>query len=282
MVCGKAIGFAILNYNDYNTTKCLLEHIMEFDVIDKIVVADNHSNDGSYEKLLQYAADKILIFQTERNGGYSYGNNAAASVLIDNGCDIIFFANPDVVFDEEYVYIIAKDLYNGPMKAAAGLMRGADGCWQKTVIENNSYIDDLFDCFFILKKFNRKIKKLKPDSGIVETGQLSGSLFAIDAKAFQSIQGFDENVFLYCEERMIGERLKKKKYRMAVDTSVSFYHYHSKTISQSMNSLKQIEKMFESRLYFYENYKSVSKMKLHILSLAMKLGIGIRKMIWRI
>ena len=77
-------GLIVLNYNDFNTTEKLLNAIKNYDALDKIVVVDNKSPDGSFEKLLKFQSDKISVIQSPKNGGYSYGNNFGTKYLLSN------------------------------------------------------------------------------------------------------------------------------------------------------------------------------------------------------
>ena len=45
------LGMVIINYNDYKTTKILLNNVKDYDSLDSIVVVDNHSTDNSYKIL---------------------------------------------------------------------------------------------------------------------------------------------------------------------------------------------------------------------------------------
>ena len=69
------IGIVILNYKDSDNTKKLCQLISEYNLIDKIVVVDNLSPDDSFERLIGLKSDKIDDLQSDKNGGYSYGNN---------------------------------------------------------------------------------------------------------------------------------------------------------------------------------------------------------------
>lgn len=42
--------------------------------------------------------------------------------------------------------------------------------------------------------------------GIQNAEKLDGSFFAFRLKNFLEVGGFDENIFLYCEERILGKR----------------------------------------------------------------------------
>ena len=50
----RKLVFVIVNYNDYKTTKRLIDNIKDYKVIDDIYVVDNHSSDDSYDKLKEY------------------------------------------------------------------------------------------------------------------------------------------------------------------------------------------------------------------------------------
>lgn len=65
----------VLNYNDAETTLEFVEMAKTCNAIDKIVVVDNCSTDYSLSKLTCLKSDKIDVIQTDKNGGYAYGNN---------------------------------------------------------------------------------------------------------------------------------------------------------------------------------------------------------------
>ena len=89
------IGFVILNYNDSDETLQLCNKIKNYSSIYKIVVVDNLSTDNSFEKLKKIEGNKIDVILSDKNGGYSYGNNYGAFYLIDKyKIDILFISNP--------------------------------------------------------------------------------------------------------------------------------------------------------------------------------------------
>lgn len=122
MVNNKKIGMVILNYNDYKTTIELIELIKNYDVIDHIVIVDNLSTNDSFKKLQKYTNKKIELIKSNKNGGYSYGNNYGAFYLINQyNIDILFIANPDVEFSEVFIQKISEILStNNTIKAATG------------------------------------------------------------------------------------------------------------------------------------------------------------------
>ena len=65
----------ILNYNDAETTRKLVQKIREYTAFQYIVVVDNRSNDNSFTVLKELESEKVKVIETDRNGGYGYGNN---------------------------------------------------------------------------------------------------------------------------------------------------------------------------------------------------------------
>ena len=45
------LGMCIVNYNDYETTKTLIDNVKNYKCLDKIVIVDNKSTDDSLSKL---------------------------------------------------------------------------------------------------------------------------------------------------------------------------------------------------------------------------------------
>lgn len=52
----------------------------------------------------------VVSYSSDKNGGYSYGNNYGAFYLIDKYMvDILVIANPDVEFTEAFLIRIVQD-----------------------------------------------------------------------------------------------------------------------------------------------------------------------------
>ena len=103
----------VLNYNDYETTMTLLENIRNYQVFDNIVIVDNCSTDDSFELLRRNQNEKIRVIQTEKNGGYGYGNNIGIRYSYEQlNSSYILIINPDVEFDEECILELLRVLIN--------------------------------------------------------------------------------------------------------------------------------------------------------------------------
>lgn len=99
----------VLNYNDADTVMSLLNRIRGFRCFENIVVVDNASTDNSWQRLKELQDDKIAVIQSEKNGGYGYGNNLGVRYAIQkNEATHVVIVNPDVKFRESTISKMAR------------------------------------------------------------------------------------------------------------------------------------------------------------------------------
>ena len=111
------LGMCIVNYNDYKTTKRLIDNIINYKCLDKIVVVDNKSTDNSLINLKKLESKKIKIIASNKNGGYSYALNIGCKYLIEEFKELtIIVSNSDIIIDSENDLIDAR-FFNSKMAA---------------------------------------------------------------------------------------------------------------------------------------------------------------------
>lgn len=111
----KSCSCLILNYNDSTTTKSLVNLIKDYPVFEYILIVDNCSPDDSYKQLKSLESEKIHVIQTDKNGGYGYGNNYGTKYILEHfQSKYILLSNPDVIFTNELVerFISSMELDN--------------------------------------------------------------------------------------------------------------------------------------------------------------------------
>lgn len=285
MYRNQKIGIVILNYKDSRTVINLINLISNYKVIDKIVIVDNLSPDDSFKKLKTLKNNIIDIIQTDKNGGYSYGNNFGAFYLMKNyDSDIIFIANPDVIFDENFIKVSIDSLIDYSIQAISGIMLDKKGNKIEYLGKINSYIEDILECTIFIKKIMKRFYsyKFNEDDHLIFCEMLAGSLFAIKAEIYKEIGGLDENVFLYFEESILGMKFKQYNYKLAINKNISFYHMHSVSINKSLTKIKQVKQFYKSCLYFNETYRKIGLIRKFIMKIFMLYGICARKILYRI
>ncbi len=93
------IAIIILNWNGWQDTIECLTSIANIAYPNyRVIIVDNHSNDGSTQKIRQSFPD-IRIIQNDKNLGFSEGNNVGIREALDSQAEYIFMLNNDTVLD---------------------------------------------------------------------------------------------------------------------------------------------------------------------------------------
>ena len=89
---------------------------------------------------------------------------------------------------------------------------------------------------------------------------LHGSSLCISKEAFQKTGGYDEEFFLYEEEKVIGQKLRRAGYKSYLCTICSYLHEDSGSTKKSLKSLVQRQKLRQqsealyARKYLHANF----------------------------
>lgn len=269
-------GIIILNYNDFDTVWKLYNKIKDYKTIHCIVIVDNCSTDGSYEKLKNNC--NCIVLKTEKNGGYSYGNNFGISWLMENTeCDYFIVSNPDVVFDESFVSEIVKEMNND---RSIGIMSGVMLDRNQNPAKSQfgyttTYRQALMECFYLYRRYQMHYAKHQVDFNkkINYVEVVWGSLFVISADAYKAINGFDENTFLYHEENILSELMKKHHFKEAILTTVEYVHMHAVTISKGTSRMNRHKIGTESMYYFQSKYHCLNDLQKKFLMVLINYSI---------
>ena len=262
------IGMVIVNYNDYETTKRLLDNVKDYKVLKEIVVVDNKSTDNSLEELRKLKNKKITIIDSGENKGYSYALNVGCKYLIDKYKSLnIVISNSDIIIESELdikdlnSYISTKNVIVGPTIIQGNdLNRGfkIPSPWQD--IKQNIVF---FGKRVLAKELSYPDNYYHKDISKVDT--VSGCFFMISSKHLEDMGYFDENVFLYYEENIMGIKTKKLGKNIIVCNNVDVIHDHSVSIDKSLKRIKKYDILKTSQEYFEEKYNGATKIELFFL-----------------
>ena len=263
------LGMCIVNYNDYKTTKRLIDNIINYKCLDKIVVVDNKSTDNSLINLKKLESKKIKIIASNKNGGYSYALNIGCKYLIEEFKELtIIVSNSDIIIDSENDLIeLAKIVSDNRVIVAP------------TIIEGNNLnrgwkipkpTDDILQNIFYFHRYFKK-KIMYPDNyyhkKLSKVEVVSGSFFLINSKHLENINYFDDKVFLYYEENILGVKTKKAGKSMVVVNDIDVVHDHSVTIDKSLKAIKKYDILKQSQYYFEKYYNKANWLQLLLLKI---------------
>ncbi len=272
----KKIGMIIINYNDYNTTKRLLDNISKYKCLDRIVVVDNNSSDDSYKKLKRIKRKNLTILKNDSNAGYASGINIGAKYLIEElGKLNIIISNSDVIInDENDIKMLSSHIKKDIAVAAPVIFENnkLNRGWKLSKVSH----EILFNLPKLHKHYKKKYSFYKEshydnDTSIVDV--VSGCFFMIDSNALQRVDYLDENTFLYYEELILANKLKKINKKELVDNRVVVIHDHSVTIDKKYDRIKKYKVLKDSQKYYVKEYLKATKFKLFFLSLTNKFSL---------
>ena len=272
------ISFVILNYMTADETIRLAKHLSRFSSVDNIIVVDNDSPDGSFEQLRTIQNKKITVVKTDSNKGYSYGNNFGAKICERQNTTIMFIANPDIWIDEENLNKIIKQFQKTDFSILSGVQYEIDGSIGEEPVQTlPTYKDDLQNCFFIGRKINdsKPEKKIDYSIPVQEMTMFRGSFFGIRLHQFFDVGGFDEGLFLYCEENILSKKLIDSGLKIGLVTSARYDHLHANSISKVYKKrATKIKLMYKSKLYYQRKYNRINKIEALILIISMCISLA--------
>ena len=274
------LSCVILNYNDAETTEKLVMQIADYDVLHQIIVVDNASTDDSLERLRKLESDanasqscKVRVISADHNGGYGSGNNLGVRCGAEQGATHVLIANPDVVFLEQSLKAMLAVFARHP---EVGIV---------TTRIHDARFPDLKNGW-PLRSFTRELLSMGPVSrrlfgrsfdypdsyfagrNAVYVGAVHGSMLMVDTEKFLEAGGYDEGVFLYEEEQILGRRMQTAGYRSVLLLNQHYDHEHSTSISKSFSdAMKRQRLREESTLYYMKHYLHINPLQEQIAKL---------------
>ena len=213
MLSEKKISVVILTYNSKTLIKdCLHSVFLYNDIADslEVIVVDNNSVEceSMFEWIKDTYGDSVLLIKNCQNGGYGQGNNIGVQAA---SSPIVLIMNPDVRLLNP-MFSKVCDIYEKDANVAiVGMKQLIDGtsCAPSInlLMDDNSNlypIYGLFSVFFTL--FANKLINYF-DLYNSEKMFIHGSCFFIRKDYFIEAGLFDENIFMYCEEKDWHRRL---------------------------------------------------------------------------
>ena len=265
----KKLGMVIVNYNDFDLTRRLLENIRDYKCLNHIVVVDNNSSDDSFEKLKEFESNRITIIKNSSRH-FSSGLNVGAKYLIKKvgDCNIIFSNSDIIIKGEEDLKKLSSNINKdvvvvGPTVDEHGIMNRG---WPLPTTNQ----EILFNIPLLSRYFKKKFlvypkEHYQEDTSIVDV--VSGCFFLVDSKFLKENDYFDEGTFLYYEEQIFATKVKNAKKKELVDNTVVIIHDHSVTIDKTLNRLKKQKTLKQSQRYFAKKYQNANGIQMALLTI---------------
>ena len=177
----------------------------------RVVVIDNASGDGSVEKIVAAIEREIwsawvTVMPLERNGGFSYGNNAGIREALASAdqVDYVMLLNPDTVARKEAIKALVEFMDGHPHVGIAGsLLEKVDGGVECSAHRIPSPLSEL-DSGARLGLLSRALQKYVVSSPLRTAAHscdwVSGASLIMRRPVLEKIGLMDDGFFLYFEE----------------------------------------------------------------------------------
>lgn len=248
-------GIVILNYNTADDTRTCIESICRH-VQSPYTIYLVDGNPGSedrqrliadYDAIYSHLDHEVKLILLEDNLGYSGGNNRGAFAAIEDGCESLFIINSDIIMENDAVTILNENLERHAM--AVPHVSRPDGSNGQTLMKNFSYwfsfVSKLKLSRYLLRIPCNRIAYPLPDGDapITYSGTAVGCSLMIRSDVFKKIGGFDDHIFLYFEENILGLKLKARGLMTCYNPNARVIHNESKATGKFNPAVKY--------LYFY-------------------------------
>ena len=207
----------ILTYNSSRFIEELLKSLRDFANGAEILLVDNASSDDTV-KLAKKFGSEIKIIETGSNLGFAKGNNFGANKATG---EYLLFLNPDTSFKNgklsDMISVFEKNEKAG---VVGGKLTGRDGTAEKSA----GRFFNLIETLLIVLGLDEALGVRFSPSKLSKVDFVSGGFMMVRSKLFKSLNGFDENFFMYIEDMEFCYRAKKSGFETYFTPDVSISH----------------------------------------------------------
>lgn len=229
------LGIIIVAYNNIIDVDNCVNSILRTNEIGKnleIIIVDNSPSDDLYN-FIKTKYDSIKIIKNT-NKGFGEGNNKGVE---NTDAEYLLFLNPDT--------IVSDDLYKYTFKKFSDNIKL--GMFGVQLIDNNGKKNQSFN-YIKQNLLTLSTAKIRNKFGLFNNKKMfiSGANIFIRRKVFDQIGRFDEQIFMYYEEKDLTLRMRNTKYKLGFFNDINIVHLEGR----SSENIKRNEIMFKSQKYY--------------------------------
>lgn len=275
------IAVIILNYNSIAQT---INCINSFKKCKKnqyqFIIIDNNSQEEILEEIflsneiikitnIDQAVDLKVnyYYRLSENFGYSFGNNEGLKIAKKLGYEYAIVANPDTevidIENFEQIFDIDKNFL-----AVYPKVIDSNGNLQSIYIYNNFVMEIFKNLFYPIYygyyKFKRnEILAKSKNQAFIKIDFSIGCFIFFNLKKYETINYFDDNVFLYNEEKILMEKARKNNMNIYYSNILEVRHNH---IYKNISKFSKKERK-KSRRYYFQQYKYYPMLLIKIIEI---------------
>ncbi len=207
--------------------------------------------------------------KSEKNLGYSAGNNLGIRLANKLQADAVLIANPDMrIENPSYLAALSLHLFADDSNyIAASRIIGFDGKDQNPLRDATFWEEFLWPLTAIRQRLkgNHYVQKIT-SSDPVYVPKVSGCCLLLRMSFLKATDYLDENVFLFCEEPILSAKVRKAGGAILYTPEITAVHAH--IASQKGNSGNRMQLFIHSRLYYLQKYSGYSLWQIKALKVS--------------
>jgi hypothetical protein len=250
------LSIIIINYNTTDfIRKCINSINNKFRSIEKeIIVVDNNSPQRDIKNLESEYPDTRFIY-SDVNRGFGAGCNIGVE---NSSSEFILFLNPDIIVKKNSLSILLNYIkVNKDVSVCSGILTDENGNITYSFNDFPSLSWEFREAYGLFLK--SKIKKMTSRYEIrkkipFEVDWFHGAALLIRRDAFEKVQGFDENIFLYYEDVDLQKKIRELGHKIVCIPEAEFYHYERSSVRDKDSQKTYYFYMHYNKLYYYKKY----------------------------
>lgn len=271
----KEVVFLILNYKTYEDTINLCNEILgqQFSFTFSILVVDNKSPNDSFKKIKDEFIEntRVSVIQSPENGGFAKGNNYGLRYLEKMKPNYVCLLNNDVHFTGDTITHLVE-MY--PCLESPAVIAPVQYLPNGKPARFTG-IDELPTFFQLLRQYSifHDLSPIEYESNtnrknIRKVAIIPGAFMFAQFDILQSIGFFDEDTFLFGEERLLAAKIALSNLNNYIVLDCTYHHEHSKTINSEASYWSQRKLILHGHLTYIRKYKQNTIFKCIILYMA--------------
>lgn len=251
------LSIIIVSYNvKYYLEQCLCSVLTACQHLDaEIIVIDNASEDGSLD-YLSAIFPRVIFIQNQANTGFAKANNKA---LLTAKGKYILYLNPDTIIPQDILQNCLLFLNKNSAAGAAGV-KMLDGTGRFLPESKRSFpsvgasffkLSGLAALFPYSAFFNKYAAGHLEENTIHRVEVLSGAFLICSRDILLSLNGFDEDFFMYGEDIDLSYRLEKAGYKNFYLGTNCIIHFKGESTKNDKNYVKNF---YEAMVIFVRKH----------------------------
>ena len=254
------LSIIIVNFHTCQLVKNCIDSILKLTkgLSYEIVVVDNSEDENEYLNLLDYSLKStisIKIINAKKNLGFGKANNLGA---MESHSKYLLFLNSDTlllnnaffemikILDEHHeLGAVGANLFNKNLKPTTSFVNFQDGPFRAFLASSWTIL--AFERFFCKNRSFNHSKKI-----LMIKGYLSGACFAMPAALFKKIGGFDQRIFMYSEDSLLCNKIKKQGLKIANTPYAKVMHLEGQSDTTEFSDFKINNWTFGTYIYAVE------------------------------